>query len=141
MDDLVKFLRHRLDEDERAALAASWDEWDGSHWTAHHREQHDGRWVIIDRADEGVTEVTPQAADDEAVARHIARHDPARAVRSVEAHRGLLKQYEEPETSAALPDSFNTYTARMQRAHLTAVFRHLALAYADHPDYRPAWRP
>ncbi|MFE7403208.1 DUF6221 family protein [Streptomyces sp. NPDC057557] len=140
MNDLVTFLRDRLAEDEQAALAASWDEWDGSHWTARHREQRDGRWVIIDRADEGVTDVTPQAADDGAVARHIARQDPARVLREVEAKRRIMdwhigQRNDKTPWGEPVVICFCGYDLPC------ATLRLLALPYTDHPDYRDAWRP
>ncbi|MFF3128521.1 DUF6221 family protein [Streptomyces sp. NPDC057908] len=126
MDDLVQFLRDRLDEDEQTARAASWDEWDSSHWTARHREQYDGRWVVVDHAEEGVTDVTPHAADDAAVAQHIARYDPARVLREVEAKRRIIDGHTADFHWCPMQDN---------------VFKALALAYADHPDYRNDWRP
>ncbi|MGW3659971.1 DUF6221 family protein [Streptomyces sp. NPDC005151] len=74
-------------------------------------------------------------------AAHIARHDPARVLHEIKAKRGLLKRYAEPEASDGLSDSFNKFTASMERTVLTEVFRHLSLAYANHPDYRDNWRP
>lgn len=142
MDDLIAFLRARLDEDRAAALAASWDEWDGSHWTAHHREQYDGQWAIIDRADEGVvTTIDPQAAQDAPVAQHIARHDPARALRHVEALRGVLEEWDTATGVAAETFAFGRGTARMTLSALEPIMRHLVIEYADHSDYRDDWKP
>ncbi|WP_098010476.1 DUF6221 family protein [Streptomyces sp. sk226] len=140
MDDLVQFLRDRLAEDEQAARAATWDEWDSAHWTAHHRARYDGRWVIVDHAEEGVTELTPHAADDAGVAQHIARHDPARVLREVEAKRRLLTDYE--ENAADLDAQHAPDMDCVGRADgLETALQHLATAYADRPDYRDAWRP
>ncbi|MFJ4837162.1 DUF6221 family protein [Streptomyces sp. NPDC088746] len=136
MDDLVQFLRARLDDDSAAARAASWDE-DGDRWDT----QHQGQWSVIDHTDDGVIEVPPHAANDAGVAQHMARHDPARVLREVEAHRLLLKRYDEPETSPDLPDSMNKLTSGVQRQVLADVFRVLALPYADHPDYQETWKP
>lgn len=134
MDDLVQFLRDRLDEDETVARTAGGQEADGLRWLDH----GSGSGVVSDDAGMVVTYRTgagdPHAAD-------IALHDPARTLREVEAKRGLLKRYEEPETSAALSDSVNTFTAGVERTVLLEVFRHLTLPYADHPDHREDWRP
>ncbi|MEU0991947.1 DUF6221 family protein [Streptomyces sp. NPDC005953] len=137
MSDLVSFLRARLDEDEQAALAASWDDDGSRRWQAHHREQYDGRWVLNDDMDEGVTEVQAQAADDGAVARHIARHDPALVLRDVEAKRKLLDEY----TEARDHEGANYEWIGGWANGLGQAVTLLALAHADHPDYRPEWRP
>lgn len=134
MDALMQFLRARLNEDDAAARAASWDEWDGSHWTAHHREQYDGRWAVIDRAAEGVIPtVAPQAADDAGVAQHIARHDPARTLREVETKRAIVDHIGRELDATDTPWWYDD--------KLTPILGALALPYADHPDYRPEWRP
>ncbi|WP_326677685.1 DUF6221 family protein [Streptomyces sp. NBC_01237] len=159
MDDLLQFLRARLDEDEQAARAATWDEWDSAHWTAHHRAQYDGRWVIVDHAEEGVTELTPHAADDAGVAQHIARHDPARVLREVEAKRRRLTRHVPERRRLTLLDvngsatSFGFYVCTSCTPNRTIEHGQEvvewpcpdvlddALPYADHPDYRPDWRP
>ncbi|MFD7860963.1 DUF6221 family protein [Streptomyces sp. NPDC059783] len=139
MDDLIVFLRARLDDDAAAARAASWDGWDGSHWTAHHRERHDGRWAVIDRADEGVIPtVAPQAADDAGVAQHIACHDPARVLREVEAKGRILDSYL-PDATGADEQINEEWQAGSTLADDLLCL--LALPYADHPDYRDDWRP
>ncbi|MGW2089915.1 DUF6221 family protein [Streptomyces sp. NPDC001880] len=134
MDDLMRFLRDRLGEDESVARAAGGGSVDGLRRVDH----GSGSGLVSDDAGMVVTYKTGSADRHTA---HIAHQDPARALREVEAKRGLLKRYEEPETSAALPDSFNEFTAGVERAVLPEVFRHLTLAYADHPEYREEWRP
>jgi hypothetical protein len=150
MDDLVTFLRARLDEDAAAAQAASWDDWYDNRWTAHHRKQYDGRWTIIDQADEGViSTVDPQAADDAGVAQHIARHDPARVLAEVEAKRAILRWHSTPHTvvDGFCADEGGPCTHRGEAEcslcgeTACATLRLLALPYADHPDYREDWRP
>ncbi|ROQ69188.1 hypothetical protein EDD93_3685 [Streptomyces sp. 840.1] len=145
MDDLTQFLRARLDEDDAAARAASWDEWDSAHWHAHHRAQYDGCWAIIDAADDGViTTVDPRASADPGVAAHIARHDPARALSEVEAKRQMVKLH-----ACAAGHECSTLDRHGEIDHCTWVMdseacttlRLLALPYADHPDYRDDWRP
>lgn len=158
MDDLVAFLRARLDEDERIARATLWDD-DGSlgsnHWHAFDRGPHDGwtqaRWVVIDGADEGVVISRPQAADDEAVIRHIARHDPARVLREIEAKRQLVKLHGRATLRAGGGAQYFDTTIVCRTCEPSYQFpemswpcstlRLLALPYADHPDYRESWRP
>ncbi|MEU9318406.1 DUF6221 family protein [Streptomyces sp. NPDC048295] len=134
MDDLMRFLGDRLDEDESVARAAGGRSADGLRWLDH----GSGSGLVSD--DTGMV-VTHNTGVSDQHAAHIAHQDPARTLREVEAKRGLLKRYEEPEASAALPDSFNKLTAGVERAVLLEVFRHLTLPYADHPDYREEWRP
>ncbi|MFD3741603.1 DUF6221 family protein [Streptomyces sp. NPDC058629] len=142
MDDLVQFLRDRLTDDEQTARAATWDEWDSAHWTAHRRAQYDGRWVIVDHAEEGVTELTPHAADDAGVAQHIARHDPARVLRDVEAQRQIMQVHNARDnwgTCVGCPrDAEGSMNVGIDEC---PILRALALPYADHPDYQDAWRP
>jgi len=132
--DLVTFLRARADEDEAAAVAAR----DGGTWGAAHD------FVVDDLCGVG-----------ELAAAHIARHDPARVLREVEAKRRIVKLHERIWIHPAA-DEFND-------AHLTTepmpvcascrpemqfrraqswpcrTLRTLALPYADHPDYQEGW--
>ncbi|MFE4449303.1 DUF6221 family protein [Streptomyces sp. NPDC056796] len=137
--DLMAFLRARLDEREAAAVAAggkgeAWQAWGTGIYSATSSD---------DDVPPLVTAGPEVGGSDEDAARveHIALHDPAQVLREVEATRGLLKQYTSPETSEGLPDAFNRYAASMQRMAVDMAVRHLAQAHADHPDYRPKWRP
>ena len=60
-------------------------------------------------------------------AEHIARHDPARVLRDVEAKRGMLG------TLGALAEVQPSY------AHMLAS--EMAMAWDDHPSYREEWDP
>lgn len=51
-----------------------------------------------------------------------------RALREVEAKRRILDRYVELRAS-------------ISRGELLSTLRLLALPYADHPDYRPEWKP
>jgi hypothetical protein len=137
-DARLRFVNDRIDEDEQAARAAVWDEDLSLHWTTHHRAQYDGRWVVIDQADEGVTEARPTAADDEAVAKHIARHDPARILAEVDAKRRILaihRRYVDEPGQACLG------CAGGIEWEACPIVLLLALPYVDHPDFREEWRP
>jgi hypothetical protein len=68
---------------------------------------------------------------------HAARHDPARVLRKVEAGRKLLAEYERISASlAAYPGPAN---AAAYMAMQTAI-KIEAGVYADHPDFKEAWR-
>lgn len=130
MDDLVTFLRARLDEDEQVARGSgqpslSWQNFD-----------MDGE--LRDDANAGTVAAVPQ----EETRAHIARHDPARVLREVEAKRGVVRQYEGVREQARHPVSAdNRMRARVAQGELGDVLRLLALPYADHPDHRSEWRP
>ncbi|MDP9949133.1 MULTISPECIES: DUF6221 family protein [Streptomyces] len=125
MDDLAQFLRDRLDEDEQAARAAHAPNWSTDGRTGLHYGVEDG-WM---------TDALTTADAD-----HIARHDPARVLREVEAKRRLLTDYE--ENAADLDAQHAPDMDYVGRADgLETALQHLATAYADHPDYRDAWRP
>lgn len=123
-DGLIAFLRARLDEDERVAHAAAgvWEsDPDGPAWMG-----------------TGL-EVTP----------HVLRHDPARALREVEAKRVILGIHDRvangwggarwAEACAGCGGEYDDpITPRLVDCpHLRAM----AAVYADHPDYREEWRP
>ncbi|MDK0520377.1 DUF6221 family protein [Streptomyces sp. ML-6] len=124
--DLVQFLRDRLDEDE--TLARNTGQW-GMSWQ---NLTMDGE--LRDDANAGTVAHIPH----EATRAHIARHDPARVLREVDAKRKLVDQYAE----AADNDVDEPYEYAYGWANgLGVAARLLALPYADHPDYREEWRP
>jgi hypothetical protein len=115
VDDLVEFLRDRLDEDEAAARAATPGPWKQSGIGEY------GWGVSFSRPGAGV-----EAEDGDqgrADAEHIARHDPARILAEVEAKRALLRGAEEWEGGTLL----------------YYILAPLARVYCDHPDFDPAW--
>lgn len=121
-DDLVQFLRNRLTDDERQAKAAM---------TYAAKD-----WFI---ETSGIVTTGPEDdvyTNDREVAEHIARHDPSRVLREVEAKRRIVEQHEsigDPPPSEFGPD--------LVRAELGRVLALLTLPYADHPEYRDEWRP
>lgn len=147
MDDLVQFLRDRLAEDEQTARAATWDEWDSAHWTARPPQASYDRYTVADHLDDGVVVVTPENADADGVGQHVARHDPARVLREVEAKRRMLDEHvprrvkyrpnREPGCLTCI--TAQEWDERAGEANCLTL-RLLALPYADHPDYRNDWR-
>jgi hypothetical protein len=75
--DLVEFLKARLDEDEAAARKAAAFKYD---------RPTDAPW---ERARLAVEQGTALSSDE-----HIARHDPARVLREVEAKRTILERHD-----------------------------------------------
>lgn len=142
MTDLVEFLRARLDEDEQAAQRAC--EYASAEW---HLDAEFGETVLWwppepDVAENERRHGIPVTADvwrgqtiessGARIAPHIARHDPARVLREVEAKRRIISEYER-------------YAAERRRAmggwdssEPSPIIVALAAVYADHPDYDPA---
>ena len=69
---------------------------------------------------------------------HIARHDPARVLREVEAKRAIVADY--ADACAKYRADRTEFRAGERFAALLAATR-LAAVYADHPDYREEWKP
>ncbi|WP_329139322.1 DUF6221 family protein [Streptomyces sp. NBC_01476] len=128
MDDLVVFLRARLDEEDRLAAACV---------TA------DGSWQARDG--DLVTDDGTRFSLGEALAGHVARHDPAQTIRGVAARRSLLVLRESIQLrmdQAAAGDDGAAYS--LARAELRVVHFALRLdaaTYSAHPDYRRGWAP
>ncbi|MGW2281967.1 DUF6221 family protein [Streptomyces sp. NPDC001770] len=142
-DALVAFLQARLVERETAARAAGGGGDDFS-WRALGTGVYSAAASLADDDAQPVATTGPEVGgsdEDAARAGHIALHDPAHALREIEAVRRLLKRYEEPESTASLPDPANRLPAGMERMAVLLAVRHLALPYSGHPDYLVAWRP
>lgn len=122
MIDPIAFIEARLAADEQTAKAAI-GAGERGEWTA------DGCCV------EGDIHIYDEGGHDERQAEHIARHDPARVLREVEAKRQLLEMYREAKVYY---DANRSAPAGEAHGLWTAV-RLLALAWADHPDYRAEW--
>ncbi|MET8773362.1 DUF6221 family protein [Streptomyces sp. NPDC004658] len=122
MDDLITFLRARLDEDEQTARAAHAPNWSTDGRRGLHYGVEDG-WMA--------DALTTGDAD------HIARHDPARVLREVEAKRMIVERFADLSGEDWKPSA--PRVVRLQE--LRDSVRCLAVAYADHPDYRDDWRP
>jgi len=124
MDDLIAFLRARLDEDEQVARATMWD---GSGNRA--------EWSLPASATVNVGG-DEFYAGDRTIANHIVRQAPARVLREAEAKRRILYLAEQLPKVTASMDMFDNH-----RDAWAEVLKQLALPYADHPDYREEWRP
>ena len=134
-DDLTAFLSARLDEDEAVAKAAASAA--GPRW--HHElywpdDGGDATAVIFSAAGAPLADTLHR--EDEEMAAHIARHDPARVLRDVEAKRRLLARH--------WPDRFGCqYCA--DGGHNSdrgcADLADLGAIWSDHPDYREEWKP
>jgi hypothetical protein len=131
MNDLIAFLRARLDEDERTARSVLWD---GS-----------GNTLKWDLPFSATVQVGSEVftTDDSAVADHIARHDPARVLAEVDAKRRIVDEcaYWINKINASATDKY-PYPNLAERGEVVLpVITLLALPYASHPAYRDEWRP
>jgi hypothetical protein len=127
--DLVQWLRDQLDDDERLAVLLSLDSSIPDQWEAKRTRQYNcGEFTIWS----GERKVAAEALEASAI--HIARHDPARVLREIEAKRDLLRLAERAH------DYHETFTSGFAAA-LEGTLRLFALAYAGRPGYREEWRP
>lgn len=145
MDDLVQFLRDRYDEETTEARAATPGPWTvDSKVHAEAIRAANGTDVVAGGRWGGEASVFESTED----AVHIARHDPARVLRDVEARRALMKQafiYEAKIDGewGCCHDAEQIEAGECEETspnEITAL-RLLALPYSDHPDYRTEWRP
>jgi predicted Zn-ribbon and HTH transcriptional regulator len=146
VSDLIAFIERRLDEDERLARdalhpdAVSPGEWvteqHGTHSEpnrCHIAEDRRGHYWSV------AFEVFIPNAE------HMARHDPARVLREVEAKRRVLARHHEEshvygqicrgcgfEGDNEDPRNFIDECEEL---------RDLASVWSDHPDYRTEWSP
>jgi hypothetical protein len=130
MSEIMEFLKARLDEDQsalRLALSADW--------------QVDSMFrTVVNRQGSTETQIVQDPSAQVRDLEHIARHDPARALREVAAKRRIMYEYEcEVERGAAgsRPD-FQARHGGIVDAY-SASLRIIASVYADHPDYQQEW--
>lgn len=125
MTELVQFIRARLDEDEATAKACPEVGWFAAEW------------------DQGAVYLTGTGAAallrgrSFPVARHAARHDPARVLDDVAAKRRIIDQIAISQTSGV----YDGTPFAMDPAPAELIMRELAAPWVGHPDYRPEWRP
>ncbi|MFC4120925.1 DUF6221 family protein [Nonomuraea zeae] len=140
MDELIAFVRARLDEDEQAARDATPGPWSydpGKEW-------YDGDdFVTMTNGQEfvgyggtspfrGAICITGEAGHAQSArdADYIARHDPARTLRDVRARRRTLDRCQEGLLSG---------DPRLAGFAAAAV-REMAQRWDDHDDFDEGWR-
>ncbi|MEV0352785.1 DUF6221 family protein [Nonomuraea sp. NPDC050680] len=122
MYELIAFLRARLHEDERGALAASRGPWSS-----------DG-----DEGEGGNTVAASSSGQSRAIAAHLARYAPVRVLHEIEAKRRIL---DELAGFVAEAEFLPVDEGNATKAMAVGVVRLLALPYADHAAYQEKWRP
>jgi hypothetical protein len=141
--DLIAFLNTRLDEDEETARATSrpaFRQWHAEPWYDG-EFLNDGRTVRADLWGKTGMQFTGQGAIATVMAGHIARHDPARVLREVEAKRAILAVVV-PEIKGMDQQIISEWGDSRDEidAHLP-LLRIMAAVYSDHPDYQQEWAP
>ncbi|GHF77203.1 DUF6221 family protein [Streptomyces filamentosus] len=155
MQDLVAFLRARLDEDERIARSTVPGPWS---WTPKEDVWGQCGPTLVHNPGDDETEVLAGIGHDawglcvaDGAAGHIARHDPERVLAEVEAKRKIVALHE-PVILHAGGGAAHFDTTRVCRsceppkqfpetAYPCATLRLLASIYDGHLDYREEWRP
>ncbi len=143
MPDLIGFINARLADDERAAQAAP-----GTRWHAFRQEDiagaavYDDQWLLLTPAHydhdkpmsaaPGATGPAYIEHHRDELAAHIARHDPARVLREVEAKRKIVARYQASLGYDNAEDEARCWL-------LGEIVEALASAWSDHPDYNPDW--
>jgi hypothetical protein len=142
MDELVQWLGEQLDEAAAAVRQADSD------LAATLRKA--GRDVADEYGDAEPPEEGVSTADRawwivQDAANYIARHNPARVLREIDAKRRIMECHE-PWTAS----NGDTICGRCGREHIDGrpgghfpcqTLRLLALPYSDRPGYREEWRP
>ena len=141
MDDLTAFIKARLAEDEAAAKAADEGPWkavpcvygppEDGYGEPHYYEI---RSPLRGPHGDVVSHQTHEGGGVHGAANavHIARHDPPRTLREVEALRRLVIIHN-PGTDPCDPGN-----ARL-RAMPCEVLTFVAAIWSEHPDYRQEW--
>jgi uncharacterized protein DUF6221 len=120
MDDLIAFIKARLDEDEAAAKP-----FEGTTWQA---EPSPIGVILVDGEPLIEGHVTGLTA-------HIARHDPDRVLREVAAKRAILAEHLRVGGSCRMCIEWPTQPWPCRTVRI------LAAVHSDHPDYRAEWKP
>lgn len=125
MQDLITFLRARLDEVEQRATACFARDWRMPYEDLITDRDHPGFKAV---ADDSI--IFHVRHDRDAEAQHAVHNDPDFVLSDVAAKRAIVEEIQR--------------VARAAGGRTTAqgsIVAQLAMPYADHPDYRPEWRP
>lgn len=148
MNALVEFLRARIDERERIALAGA--KYLGKDWHASPgKTAAEDQWTVWDDAGANCIgmycQMNGEMRREEAV--FIADNDPRSVLRQVKAMRDIVAEH------ALVPAGYRgigltgEFGCRTCHCHeygtdpegTCPTLRSVAAFYADHPDYRPEW--
>lgn len=143
MNEMITWLRACLDDDEKAAKAATKGPWrhnPDKHWrkpgTAEFEES-----VFAGPAGDAATSVAGTGPSDDpqsmADAAHIARHDPAAVLEDIRMKRDLLDEYE--AVAHLDTDQPPTEYAHGRARGLGEAVKTIAAAYRHRPGFKESW--
>ena len=132
MDDLIAFLRARLDEDEAVARNAAVLPHGAADW-------HTGAEGSVFAAEPSQLHVRGAILSLDDIGTHIARWDPARVLAEVEAKRRMIDGVH-PQVVSLEDAIHGEFSAYPEVDVPVLLLKTLALPYASHADYRPEWR-
>jgi hypothetical protein len=144
MNELVAFLRARLDEDAEIANRWLYEYGDQRSW----RVVGGRRLTYGNGCSENVVAIDVDSkvlyheriyvkSDLDDCTEHIARHDPARVLADVDAKRQIIA-----DCASILSDPPDTWGQGVPVLVLALdTLKNLALPFADHSDYRKEWKP
>ncbi|MGW5003218.1 DUF6221 family protein [Streptomyces hydrogenans] len=136
-NDLIAFLRARLDHEEAVVRAAA-------------RQRGGGRWAALPDPEDVVTvtgepepgsDVLPVVVhpDDDATSVHIALYHPDRMLAEINAKRQMVAEFEKEQW--VMEQGHRTgWTEGGQSVRLSMI-RSWAAIYDGHLDYSEKWRP
>lgn len=155
-DDLITWLRAQIDEDEAIANRWLFDYGDKRHWKVVGGRRlfydngcaEDVTAIDVDNVSAVFNEKIYVKNDLDGESEHIARHDPARVLREVEAKRRMIAMHERDSFGAqewcrkcAIGDSCDDCLDYSTQVWPCATLKLLALPFSDRPGYREEWRP
>jgi hypothetical protein len=127
----LAFLRARLDEVEADAIEAKGDL--GGVWT--YADTPGGNHKVVNGLGYSVAEHYDVESERWFTGRHIARNDPASALREVDTWRKVMLEYAASGLDAKYKGAESVIGCRLA---LSAVLRMKAYEYREHPDYAAA---
>ena len=134
--NIVKFLEARLAEDRATAELAIGSAAFGTQtgvWEADNTQHI--VFAIVDNGAQTQVANMREAWDGRERIEHVARWDPARALREVEAKEAVLYAHTNVERCWFGMESVGAIEVML---HMVEV---IAAVYSDHPDYDPKWTP
>lgn len=142
MAELIEFLRARLDEDERIAIAASGCAMPEAQSAGDRWRLSDGEIYPSDRSRHPGSIITGwDGWFETGHGEHVARHDPARVLAEVNAKRRILDEIVPQIIGLDWQIISEWGSSQNEPDEHLPLLKLLALPYADHPGYCDGWRP
>lgn len=136
-DDLIGFLRARLDEDEESAKACGGAPWSAEVQGMVHvssKAIRDEKWKF---GRLGYVATVEHDWDGE----HIVRHDPARVLNEIAAKREIIEQHMPVGDGTVCLSYCHTRAPGEAQTWPCLTLRLLAMPYSGHEEFHEEWRP